>query len=154
MTPAVKALEKAGVPFELREYNHDPRTRGYGEEAAAALGLSAEQVFKTLFAKLDGKTLVVGIVPVSASLNLKALAKAAGGKRAEMAPAQEAERATGYVVGGISPFGQKKRHMTVLDDSALALEMIHVSGGKRGLEIAIAPRDLIAVLSARTASIV
>ncbi len=154
MTPAVEALKKAGVTFQVREYAHDPRTRAYGEEAAASLGVAPESVFKTLFAKLDGKTLVVGIVPVTASLNLKALAKATGGKRAEMAPASEAERATGYVVGGISPFGQKKRHTTVLDRSALSLEVIHVSGGKRGLEIVIAPHDLLAVLTAHAAEIV
>lgn len=153
MTPAVKALEKAGVAFEVREYDHDPRAGSYGEEAAAALGVPPHSVFKTLFAKLDGKALVVGIVPVTHSLNLKALAKALGGKRAEMAPPAEAQRATGYVVGGISPFGQKKRHRTVLDESALSLDEIHVSGGRRGLEIALAPRDLIAVLDADAAPI-
>jgi len=153
MTPAVKALENAGVRFELREYAHDARGRGYGEEAAAALGIPAEQVFKTLFAKLDGKTLVVGIVPVSRSLNLKALAKAAGGKRAEMAPAHEAERATGYVVGGISPFGQKKRLRTFVDESMSSLRTVHVSGGRRGLEIALAPADLVSATSAEVAAI-
>jgi len=144
MTPAVKALEQAGVRFALRAYDHDPRATSYGLEAVQALGIDAYSVYKTLLAQVDGRDLVVAIVPVCATLNLKALAKAAGGKRAEMAKPTDAERATGYVVGGISPFGQKKRLRVVVDDSVGALDTVHVSGGRRGLEIAIAGADLIA----------
>ncbi|HEY5700631.1 MAG TPA: YbaK/EbsC family protein, partial [Gammaproteobacteria bacterium] len=104
MTPAVKALQRAGVAFELDEYAHDPRAQSYGLEAAQALGLDPEGVYKTLLAQVDARELVVAIVPVITTLNLKALAKAAGGKRAEMAKPADAERATGYVLGGISPF--------------------------------------------------
>ena len=153
MTPALRQLQRAGVAFELHEYEHDSRKRAYGAEAAEVLGLAPQSVFKTLLASLDAKRLAVGIVPVSAMLDLKALAKAGGAKRAAMATATEAQRSTGYVLGGISPFGQKKALLTVLDDSALTLPIIHVSGGRRGLEIAIAPADLIAVLGAKTESI-
>jgi len=144
MTPAVKALEQAGVRFALLAYDHDPRATSYGLEAVQALGIDAYSVYKTLLAQVDGRDLVVAIVPVCATLNLKALAKAAGGKRAEMAKPTDAERATGYVVGGISPFGQKKHLRVVVDDSVGALDTVHVSGGRRGLEIAIAGADLIA----------
>ena len=153
MTPAVKALERAGVRFALREYAHDPRAGSYGLEAAEALGVDPESVFKTLLARLDGRELVVAIVPVSASLDLKALARAAGAKRAEMADPRDAERSTGYVLGGISPFGQKKRLRCVLDASADEHATVHVSGGRRGLEIAIAPGDLAAVTGAIDAAI-
>lgn len=153
MTPAVTALEAAGIPFELHEYAHDPGHESFGLEAAEALGVAPHRVFKTLLATLDGHELVVGIVPVDTMLSLKALARATSAKRAEMAEPHAAERATGFVTGGISPFGQKRRHRTVLDDSALALDVIHVSGGRRGLEIAIAPDDLLVVLDAITAAI-
>ena len=133
MTPAAKALERAGIAFQLREYAHDPRSASYGLEAASALGLDPTSVYKTLLASIDESELVVAIVPVSASLNLKALAKAAGGKRAKMADPAAAERATGYVRGGISPFGQKKRLRSFVDEGVLALELVHVSGGRRGL---------------------
>ena len=153
MTPAVKALQRARIPFEVREYAHDPRATSYGLEAAEALGIDAASVFKTLLAELDGRELVVAIVPVDAMLNLKALAKAAGGKRAQMADPAAAERSTGYVRGGISPFGQKKRLRTFVDDSVNALETVHVSGGRRGLEIAIAPADLLRAATATAAAI-
>ena len=153
MTPAVKALQRARIPFEVREYAHDPRAASYGLEAAEALGIDAASVFKTLLAELDGRELVVAIVPVDAMLNLKALAKAAGGKRAQMADPAAAERSTGYVRGGISPFGQKKRLRTFVDDSVNALETVHVSGGRRGLEIAIAPADLLRAAAAKAAAI-
>ncbi len=153
MTPAVQALERAGIPFELHEYAHDPRAASYGLEAAQALGIDPGCVYKTLLARLDGRELVVAIVPVESMLNLKALAKAAGAKRAEMAPPADAERSTGYVVGGISPFGQRKRLRTVVDASALSLATVHVSGGRRGLEIALAPPDLVAATGATTAAI-
>ena len=153
MTPAVKALQRARIPFEVREYAHDPRAASYGLEAAEALGIDAASVFKTLLAELDGRELVVAIVPVDAMLNLKALARAAGGKRAQMADPAAAERSTGYVRGGISPFGQKKRLRTFVDDSVNALETVHVSGGRRGLEIAIAPADLLRAAAAKAAAI-
>ena len=153
MTPAVKALERAGLAFELREYAHDPRADSYGMEAADSLGIDADSVYKTLLAQVDTRELVVAIVPVSTTLNLKALAKAAGGKRADMATPADAQRATGYVLGGISPFGQKKRLRAVVDHGVLALATVYVSGGRRGLEIGIAPADLIAVTDALAAAI-
>ena len=151
MTPAVKLLERDGAYFELRDYAHDPRAPAYGEEAARALGLDPDRVFKTLVARLDDGRLAVGIVPVSGQLDLKALARAAGARRATMAEPAEAERATGYVLGGISPLGQKKRLATFLDASAEAFERIHVSAGRRGLEIGLAPVDLIRLSRARLA---
>ena len=153
MTPAVKALERAKINFELHEYAHDPRAQSYGLEAAEVLGIDPASVYKTLLAQLDGKELVVAIVPVSNTLNLKALAKAARAKRAEMANPTDAQRSTGYVLGGISPFGQKKRLRTFIDASVLALSHVHVSGGRRGLEIEITPSDLVAATQASAASI-
>ena len=152
MTPAVEAAKAAGGAYELLTYEHDPRSAAYGVEAVEALGLAPEAVFKTLVAKVDGR-LVVGIVPVMAHLDLKALAAAAGGRKAEMAPPVEAERATGYVVGGISPLGQKRHLPAVIDESALLLETVHVSAGRRGLEIAIAPADLVRLAGATVAAI-
>ncbi|WP_299232116.1 Cys-tRNA(Pro) deacylase [uncultured Halomonas sp.] len=143
MTPAVKQLEKAGIAFTLAEYPHDPRSPAYGEEAARALGLSVDEVFKTLVARLDDGRLAVAIVPVSSQLDLKALARVAGARKAQMAEGEEAQRATGYVLGGISPLGQKRRLPTFLDASAESLASIHVSGGRRGLEICLAPADLL-----------
>ncbi|ALM53870.1 Cys-tRNA(Pro) deacylase [Halomonas huangheensis] len=143
MTPAIKALEKARISFHVTSYEHDPRSPAYGEEAAQALGLSSDEVFKTLMAQLDGEQLVVAIVPVSRQLDLKALARAAGARKAAMATTEEAERATGYIVGGISPLGQKKRLATFIDTRCESLETIHVSGGRRGLELSLAPGDLV-----------
>ncbi|MGJ7462014.1 Cys-tRNA(Pro) deacylase [Halomonas sp. MA07-2] len=151
MTPAVTQLEKAGIAFTLADYEHDPRTPAFGEEAARALGLSPDEVFKTLLARLDDGRLAVAIVPVSHQLDLKALARAAGARRATMAEAEEAQRATGYMVGGISPLGQKRRLPTFLDASAEGLPAIHVSGGRRGLEIRLAPADLARLTGARLA---
>ncbi|MGJ7459141.1 Cys-tRNA(Pro) deacylase [Halomonas sp. RA08-2] len=151
MTPAVTQLEKAGIAFTLADYEHDPRTPAFGEEAARALGLSPDEVFKTLLARLDDGRLAVAIVPVSYQLDLKALARAAGARRATMAEAEEAQRATGYMVGGISPLGQKRRLPTFLDASAEGLPAIHVSGGRRGLEIRLAPADLARLTGARLA---
>ncbi|GHE22425.1 Cys-tRNA(Pro) deacylase [Halomonas urumqiensis] len=153
MTPAVKALEKAGVAFELKSYTHDPTIPAYGEEAARVLGLSPDEVFKTLLATLDNGRLVVAIVPVGGQLDLKALARAAKARKASMADSSEAERATGYVVGGISPLGQKKRHPTFIDASAETLPAMHISGGRRGLEIRLAPADLIQLTDAHLAPI-
>ncbi|MEW2520519.1 Cys-tRNA(Pro) deacylase [Actinacidiphila alni] len=152
-TPATVALEKAGLPFTVHAYAHDPASElSYGAEAAAALGTSPDRVFKTLLAEVDG-ALTVAVVPVAGSLDLKALAAAAGGKRAAMAPPADAERATGYVVGGISPLGQRKRLPTVLDASALDFPTVFVSAGKRGLEVELSPADLAALTSAVTAGI-
>ena len=151
-TPATVALTRAGVAFTAHAYEHDPRTAAYGLEAAEKLGIDPDRVFKTLLANVDG-ALAVGIVPVAQQLDLKALAQALGGKRAEMADPAVAERRTGYVVGGISPIGQKTALPTVLDESALLSETILVSGGRRGLDLELAPDDLLAVTAGRYAPI-
>ena len=151
-TPATVALTRAGIDYTLHPYEHDPRAESYGLEAAEALGVEPKRVFKTLMASLDGK-LVVGIVPVTGQLDLKALARALGGSKAQMAEVTAAERATGYVAGGISPVGQKRPHPTVLDESAVTYESVYVSGGRRGLDIELAPTDLIKIISATTAAI-
>jgi len=151
-TPATVALSAAGITFEVRAYEHDPRAASYGLEAAEALDADPARVFKTLLASLDG-SLVVGIVPVTGQLDLKALARALGGSKAVMAEVAAAERATGYVAGGISPVGQKRRHPTVLDASALEHDTILVSGGRRGFDLELAPADLVAITGAVTATI-
>ncbi|NUR09556.1 MAG: Cys-tRNA(Pro) deacylase [Nocardioidaceae bacterium] len=151
-TPATVALTRAGVAFSEHVYAHDPGASSYGLEAAEALGLDPEQVFKTLLTAVHGR-LVVGIVPVSGQLDLKAVAAAVGGKKATMADPAAAERATGYVVGGISPVGQKRAHPTVLDESAMGFETVYVSGGRRGLDLGLAPRDLVEVTGATVAAI-
>ena len=155
-TPATVALDRAGVAHVLRPYEHDPRAvaggGSYGLEAAEALGVDPARVFKTLLASLDGQ-LVVAVVPVSGQLDLKAVAAALGAKRAVMADRAAAERASGYVVGGISPVGQRRPHPTVVDESALAFETVFVSGGRRGLDLELAPADLVRVTSATTARI-
>jgi Cys-tRNA(Pro)/Cys-tRNA(Cys) deacylase len=144
VTPAINAAKQAGIAYRIHEYEHDPGAASYGLEAAEKLGIPAERVFKTLVAEVDGR-LAVAIVPVATSLNLKALAAALGAKRAEMAEMAQAERSTGYVAGGISPLGQKKRLPTVLDGSATSFETIYVSAGRRGLEIELRPEDLLAI---------
>jgi Cys-tRNA(Pro)/Cys-tRNA(Cys) deacylase len=151
-TPATVALSRAGVPFTEHPYEHDPSASSYGLEAADRLGLDPARVFKTLMAAVDGR-LVVGVVPVSGQLDLKALALTLGGKRADLAAPADAERATGYVVGGISPVGQRRAHPTVVDESALLLDTVYVSGGRRGLDIGLAPADLIRVTEALVARI-
>ena len=152
-TPALVALTRAGVPHTVHPYEHDPSTpAGYGLEAADALGLPPEQVFKTLLAEVDGR-LVVAVVPVTTTLDLKALAAAVGGKRAVMADPRAAERATGYVVGGISPIGQKTAHPTVVDETVELFETVYVSGGRRGLDVGLAPADLVALTKATVADI-
>ncbi len=140
-TPATVALARAGIPFEVRSYEHDPAETDFGGEAAAALGVAPERVFKTLLAEVDG-ALAVGIVPVSGTLDLKALAAALGGKKAAMADPALAERKTGYVVGGISPIGQRTLLRTVIDASAREHETVLVSGGRRGLDIELRAEDL------------
>ena len=151
-TAATVALDRAGIPFTVHEYAHDPRRGSCGLEAAEALGVAPDRVFKTLVADVDG-ALAVGVVPAGSQLDLKALAAAAGGKRARMAEVAAAERATGYVAGGISPLGQRRRLPVVVDSSALAFGTVFCSGGRRGLEIELAPADLVAAAGARVAAI-
>jgi Cys-tRNA(Pro)/Cys-tRNA(Cys) deacylase len=151
-TPATVALSGAGIEFAEHSYEHDPANTNFGLEAASVLGVDPDRVFKTLLADLDG-ALVVAIVPVTGKLDLKALASALGGKRAEMADPKIAERRTGYVVGGISPIGQKIAHPTVLDESAELYDTVFVSGGRRGFDLELAPGDLVRVTSATVAAI-
>jgi Cys-tRNA(Pro)/Cys-tRNA(Cys) deacylase len=147
-TAAILALRRTGIVYTVHSFSHNSQSPlGYGAEAAAALGLPPERLFKTLMAKVDGR-LVVGVVPTTAALNLKALAVAVGGKRGAMAQVAEAERASGYVVGGISPVGQRQAHPTVIDDSALDLTTMYVSAGARGLDVGIAPADLARLTAA------
>jgi len=143
-TPATLALTRAGVAFTTHAYEHDARSTSYGLEAAAALGLDPAEVFKTLVATVDGSP-VVAIVPVAGSLDLKSLAAARAGRRADLADAATAERLTGYVLGGISPIGQRRALATVVDVSAEHLPTVYVSGGRRGLDIGLAPADLLAM---------
>jgi Cys-tRNA(Pro)/Cys-tRNA(Cys) deacylase len=151
-TPATVALSAAGTAYTLHAYDHDPASPSYGEEAARALGVSPDRVFKTLVADVDGE-LTVAVVPVAGSLDLKALASAVGGKRAAMADPAAAERTTGYVRGGISPLGQRKRLRTVLDASADGHATVCVSAGRRGLEVELSPGDLAALTGAVLAPI-
>lgn len=151
-TPATALLTQAEVSFTLHPYAHDPRAEAFGEEAAAALGVAPQRIFKTLIAAVDGK-LVCGVVPVAGRLDLKALAAAVGGKRAEMAEAAAAARATGYVVGGISPLGQKTRLPVVVDSSAAGFDTVFVSAGKRGLQVELTPGDLLRLAPATLAPI-
>jgi len=156
MTPAVLALRSADVDFTVHEYAHDPRSQergqSFGLEAATELGLDPDRVYKTLMASADGR-LVVAVVPVSGRLDLKALARAVGAARAAMADVRDAERATGYVAGGISPFGQKRPHPTVVDETVELWDSVYVSGGRRGLDVEIAPADLIEVTGAIVADL-
>jgi len=158
-TPATRALTAAGVAFTAHTFTADDRSRpgnatrlSFGEEAAEALGVDPERVYKTLVADIDSR-LWVAVVPVTAQLDLKALAGAAGGKRAVMADPAQAERSSGYVVGGISPLGQRKPLPTVVDSSALTQPTVYVSGGRRGLDLELAAADLVRLTSARTAPI-
>lgn len=149
-TPATVALTTAGIPYTAHAYEHDAATTNFGLEAATALGVDPDRVFKTLLALADGR-LVVGIVPVSRMLDLGSLAAAAGAKRASMADPALAERKTGYVVGGISPLGQRTASPTFLDDSATAWPTIFVSGGRRGIDLELAPHDLLGLTHGRLA---
>jgi Cys-tRNA(Pro)/Cys-tRNA(Cys) deacylase len=151
-TPAVVLVTRAKVSHTVHAYEHDPRAESYGLEAAEAMAVPPERVFKTLVAEVDG-ALTVGIVPVTAQLDLKALAAAVGGKKARMAEVAAAERSTGYVAGGISPLGQRKPLPTVLDASAQAHDTIYVSAGRRGLELELSPADLAHLASATIAPI-
>ena len=151
-TPATLALAQARIEFVAHTYDHDPRAASFGMEAAEKIGIDPERVFKTLLADVDGE-LVVGVVPVAGSLDLRALAAAARGKRAVMADPMLAQRRTGYVVGGISPIGQKSPHRTFVDSSAILCESVLVSGGRRGFDVELAPDDLLAVTGANYADI-
>jgi Cys-tRNA(Pro)/Cys-tRNA(Cys) deacylase len=151
-TPATALLVKQKVAHQVHEYAHDPRSESYGTEASEAMGVSADRVFKTLVAEVDGQ-LTVGVVPVAGQFDLKALAAAAGGKKARMADLAAAERATGYVAGGISPLGHRKRLPVVVDSSATGFDTIFCSAGRRGLEIEVAPSDLITLAQATVAAI-
>lgn len=151
-TPATVALTDAGTAFTVHAYEHDPGAASYGDEAAEAMGTDPARIFKTLVADVDGAP-TVAVVPVTGSLDLKALAAAVGGKRAAMADPAAAERTTGYVRGGISPLGQRRRLPTVVDASALEHETVFVSAGRRGLEVELAPGDLVELASAATAVI-
>ena len=153
MTPAIRALEAAGIDHEVRPYEHGASDRGYGLEAAAALGVDPDEVFKTLLVDGGDDHLGVTVIPVTCKLSLKRAASALGLKRVEMCDPARAERTTGYVVGGISPFGQRRRLPTVIDESAELYERIYVSGGRRGLDVAVAPGDLIDLLSAGVAAL-
>jgi Cys-tRNA(Pro)/Cys-tRNA(Cys) deacylase len=156
-TPATLLLEKEGVPHVVHAYEPDPAASSYGEGAAAALGIEPERMLKTLLAEVawgDGSgRLVCGVVPVSGSLDLKALAMAVGGKRGVMAEPAAAERSTGYVVGGISPLGQRTRLETVVDETAELFDTVYVSAGRRGLSVELAPADLVRLTSAVVADV-
>lgn len=153
MTPAIVLVRKAGIVHEVLGYAHDPSAASYGLEAAERLALAPETVFKTLIVDVEGVGLCCAVVPVHRMLDLKAVADALGGRKAKMADQAAAERATGYIVGGISPLAQRKSLPLVLDDSALPHPRVHVSAGRRGLEIALAPQDLLTLTRGRAAPI-
>lgn len=147
MTPGILAARKAKVSYTVHEYQHDPAAESYGTEAAEKMGVEPSRVFKTLVVSVDGKTLTVAVLPVTHLLSLKLIAKAAGGKKAAMADKLDVQRSTGYVLGGVSPLGQKKRLPTYIDASAEQFDTVFVSAGKRGLEIELAPADLARLTS-------
>ncbi|MDO6677714.1 Cys-tRNA(Pro) deacylase [Shewanella sp. 4_MG-2023] len=153
MTPAINTLKKHKTPHTIYEYEHDSNALSYGDEAVEKLGVSASQVFKTLVVTIDSKELAVAVVPMTSMLSLKLLAKALGGKKAVMADKGLAEKTTGYVFGGVSPLGQKRRLKTVINSSAKELNTMYVSAGRRGLEISLAPADLQTLTQATFANI-
>jgi Cys-tRNA(Pro)/Cys-tRNA(Cys) deacylase len=153
MTPAIRALEKAQIAFTLRPYDHDPKAESYGLEAAEALGVPAERVFKTLVCQAEGVGLLLALVPVEGQLNLKALAAALGTKKAALADPDVAQRTTGYVLGGISPLGGRKALPVWIDDSAFQHETIFISAGKRGLQVELAPEGLAQLTAATSAAL-
>ena len=153
MTPGINAAKKARIPHKVHEYPHDSSGESYGLEAAKKLGVPEDRVFKTLVVRLDNKELAVGVVPVSSMLSMKLVAKAAGAKKATMAAPSDVERSTGYVLGGVSPLGQKKQLKTILDSSARHHSTIFVSAGRRGLEIELSPDDLVKLVNGALAEI-
>lgn len=153
MTPGINTARQAKIFYKVHEYDHDPANKSYGSEAAEKLGLSEERVFKTLIVALNNKELAVGVVPVSVMLNMKLIAKAAGAKKSEMANQADVERSTGYILGGVSPLGQKKKLKTIIDISAKQFETIFVSAGRRGLEIELKPDDLATLTNGKYAEI-
>jgi Cys-tRNA(Pro)/Cys-tRNA(Cys) deacylase len=148
MTPAVNTAKKAKIPYTLHSYIHDPASASYGEEASEKLGIPADRVFKTLVAQIDSRELVVAVIPVSSMLSMKQIAKASGGKKGEMAKGADVERSSGYILGGVSPLGQKRKLRTFIDETAENFPTIYVSAGRRGLEIELSPTDLKTVCSA------
>ena len=149
MTPAINLARNLKIPHNVHEYEHDPNNESYGMEAAEKMGVPLDRVFKTLIVSVDGDQLVVGILPVSSMLSMKLIAKAVGAKKAEMAAKAEVERSSGYVLGGVSPLGQRKRLKTVIHSSARDYPTIYVSAGRRGLEIELAPDDLLKAVNGR-----
>ncbi len=153
MTPAIDLARKAGTEHSVHEYAHDPASDSYGLEAVEKLRIPEQRVFKTLVVSLDGRELAVGVIPVAARLSMKRIAKAAGAKKAVMAGRQDVERSTGYVLGGVSPLGQKRRLKTFVDSSATGQSTIFVSAGRRGLEIELNPQDLVQLLHGQLADL-
>ncbi len=153
MTPCLKIVRNAGIAYRLHEYVHDPSRESYGAETAEKLGVPEERLFKTLIVSLDSRDLAVGLVPVSSMLNMKRIARAAGAKKADMATVADVERSTGYVLGGVSPLGQKKKLKTIIDSSAANFSTIYVSAGRRGLQIELSPDDLRKLTSGEFARI-
>ena len=149
MTPAINLLKKHKIKHCVHEYEHDPRCASYGREAAEKLGIVEDRVFKTLVVNLDEQQLAVAVIPVAAMLSMKRMAKAAGVKKAAMAAKPDVERSTDYVLGGVSPLGQKKRLKTLIDNTASGFDTIYVSGGRRGLDIELNPQDLRKLLNSR-----
>lgn len=153
MTPAINTAKKAKISFQIHEYEHDPNSASYGGEAAAKMGVASERVFKTLVVAQDNGELAVAVVPVACQLDLKRFAKALGAKKVAMADKNVVERASGYVVGGVSPLGQKKKLATIIDESAKQFTTIFVSAGRRGLEIELSPNDLLSLTRAEFGAI-
>lgn len=153
MTPGINTAKKAKIAFRVHEYDHDSASESYGLEAAEKLGIAETQVFKTLVVQLDGKELVVGVLAVSSQLSMKLIAKSAGAKKAVMAKPEDVQRSTGYVLGGVSPLGQKKPLRTFVDASAEENKTIYISAGRRGLEIELSPDDLVSLTKGDYASI-
>ena len=153
MTPAINLAKQRGLDYQVHEYTHDSGAASYGLEASEKLGVDANQVFKTLVVMTEAGTLAVAVLPVDKTLNFKKMAKGLGCKKVQMAEPKQVERSTGYVLGGVSPLGQKKRLATIIDDSAQAQPTIYISGGRRGLEIELPPVQLAKTLSARFAAI-
>ena len=153
MTPGINLARKASIPHTVHEYSHDASSESYGGEAAEKLGIPENRVFKTLVVRLDSNELAVGVIPVSSMLSMKLMAKAAGAKKAKMAEQADVERSTGYLLGGVSPLGQKKRLRTFVDSSASPHSTIYVSAGRRGLEIELSPADLLQLVDGVLAEI-